>query len=130
MTLIQKLRSWARALKALLLTLWLLSRDARTPRAAKVAAIVTLAYALSPIDLIPDFIPVIGFLDDVLLVPLGVLLTLKLTPAALLTDCRQQAAAMATQRLPSSRIGLAAVIFIWLVALGAAAYFFWQKQYV
>ena len=124
----EKIRSWARALKALLLTLWLLSRDARTPRGAKLAAMVTLAYALSPIDLIPDFIPVIGFLDDVLLVPLGVLLTLKLTPAAQLADCRQQAAGMATQRLPSSRAGLAAVIFIWLVALVAAAYFFWLKQ--
>ena len=130
MTLIQKLRSWARALKALLFTLWLLSRDARTPRAAKVAALVTLAYALSPIDLIPDFIPVIGFLDDMLLVPLGVLLTLKLTPAALLAECKQQASTMATQRLPSSRVGLVAVIFIWLAALGAAAYFFWLKQYV
>ena len=124
MAFTQKIRSWARALKALLLTLWLLSRDARTPRAARVAALVTLAYALSPIDLIPDFIPVIGFLDDVLLVPLGVLLTLKLTPATLLADCRQQAATMATQRLPSSRVGLVAVIFIWLAALGTAACFF------
>lgn len=124
MAFTQKIRSWARALKALLLTLWLLSRDARTPRAARVAALVTLAYALSPIDLIPDFIPVIGFLDDVLLVPLGVLLTLKLTPAALLAECRQQAATMATQRLPSSRVGLVAVIFIWLAALGTAACFF------
>ena len=126
----EKIRSWARALKVLLLTLWLLSRDARTPRVAKLAAIVTLAYALSPIDLIPDFIPLIGFLDDVLLVPLGVLLTLKLTSAALLAECRQQAANMATQRLPSSRAGLAAVIFIWLLALAAAAYFFWLKQNV
>ena len=126
----EKIRSWARALKALLLTLWLLSRDARTPRAAKVAAMVTLAYALSPIDLIPDFIPVIGFLDDVLLVPLGVLLTIRLTPAALLAECKQQAATMATERLPSSRAGLAAIIFIWLAALGAAAYFFWLNQYV
>lgn len=126
----EKIRSWARALKALLLTLWLLSRDARTPRAAKVAAMVTLAYALSPIDLIPDFIPVIGFLDDVLLVPLGVLLTLKLTPAALLADCKQRAAAMASERLPTSRAGLVAVIFIWLLALGTAAYFFWIKQHV
>ena len=128
MQLTEKIRSWARALKALLLTLWLLSRDARAPRAAKLVAMVTLAYALSPIDLIPDFIPVIGFLDDVLLVPLGVLLTLKLTPAALLADCRQQAANMATQRLPSSRAGLAAVIFIWLLALAAATYFFWLKR--
>ena len=128
MQLTEKIRSWARALKALLLTLWLLSHDARTPRAAKLVAIVTLTYALSPIDLIPDFIPVIGFLDDVLLVPLGVLLTLKLTPAALLADCRQQAANMATQPLPSSRAGLAAVIFIWLLALAAATYFFWLKR--
>ncbi len=130
MSLVQKIRSWARSLKALLLTLWLLSRDARTPRAAKVAAMVTLAYALSPIDLIPDFIPVIGFLDDVLLVPLGVLLTLRLTPAVLLADCKQQAAVMASQRLPTSHAGLIAVIFIWLVALGAASYYFWLKQYV
>ena len=128
MQLTEKIRNWARALKALLLTLWLLSRDSRTPRAAKLAAMVTLAYALSPIDLIPDFIPVIGFLDDVLLVPLGVLLTLKLTPAALLADCRQQAANMATQPLPSSRAGLVAVISIWLLALAAAAYFFWLKR--
>ena len=130
MTLVQKIRSWARALKALLLTLWLLSRDKRTPRAAKLTAWVTLAYALSPIDLIPDFIPVIGFLDDVLLVPLGVLLTLKLTPSGLLTECKQQAAAIADQRLPSSRVGLVTVIFIWLLVLGATCYFFWFKHHV
>ena len=128
--MIQTLRNWARSLKALLLTVWLLSRDARTPRAAKVMALVTLAYALSPIDLIPDFIPVIGFLDDVLLVPLGVLITLKLTPPALLASCKQQAATMVDQRLPSSRVGLAAVILIWLLALGAAGYFFWWKPHV
>ena len=130
MSPIQKIRSWARALKALLLLLWLLSRDARTPRAAKAMALVTLAYALSPIDLIPDFIPVIGFLDDVLLVPLGVLITLKLTPSDLLVDCTQQAKAMADQRLPSSRAGLVAVLFIWLLALGAACYIFWLKHRV
>lgn len=130
MTLIQRMKGWAKALKSLLTTLWLLARDERTPRAAKLAAAVTLAYALSPIDLIPDFIPVIGFLDDVLLVPLGIWLTLRLTPAALLADCKQQAAAMANQRLPTSRTGLVAVLIIWTLAIAGAFYFFWIKRYV
>ena len=125
-----RLLQWAKALRREVLLLWLAARDARVPLLAKLLAALVVGYALSPIDLIPDFIPVIGFLDDVLLVPLGIWLTLRLTPAALLADCKQQAAAMANQRLPTSRAGLVAVLIIWTLAIAGAFYFFWIKRYV
>ena len=74
-----------------LTALWLLMKDSRTPLAAKLVAGVVVAYALSPIDLIPDFIPVLGLLDDVILVPLGVALAVKLVPPPLWAEMRQRA---------------------------------------
>jgi uncharacterized membrane protein YkvA (DUF1232 family) len=86
-----KFRQAARALKADTYALYLAYRDPRTPWYAKVWAALVVAYAFSPIDLIPDFIPVLGYLDDLLLVPLGVFLALKLIPAEVMAECRQQA---------------------------------------
>ena len=84
----EKLRRWARELKAQLLTLWFCRSHPDTPFAAKVAAALVVAYAFSPIDLIPDFIPVLGYLDDVILVPIGIYLTFKLIPSHVIADCR------------------------------------------
>lgn len=91
--------------------LWLACRDARTPWYAKLLAGVVVAYALSPIDLIPDFIPVLGLLDDLILVPLGVVLVRRLVPADVLSDCRVRAEVAAGK--PVSRVGAVIVVAVW-----------------
>ena len=84
----ERLKAWAQALKRDVVALWLAARDPRTPLAAKLLAGAVAAYALSPIDLIPDFIPVLGYLDDLLLVPAGIWLAVRLIPAGLLEELR------------------------------------------
>lgn len=83
---INSARQWARAIKRDVVALWIAARDPRTPIAAKIVASVVAAYALSPIDLIPDFIPVLGYLDDLVVVPLGILLAVRLIPTALMAE--------------------------------------------
>ena len=121
----KSLKLFAIANKATLIhyltALWLLLKDPRTPLAAKLVAGVVVAYALSPIDLIPDFIPVLGLLDDVILVPLGVALAVKLVPPPLWTEMRQQAENF-QGRLPKMMWGLLIVAAIWLVLLTAFIY--------
>ena len=90
---VERLKGWARALKRDVVALWLAARDPRTPLAAKLVAGAVAAYALSPIDLIPDFIPVLGYLDDLLLVPAGIWLAVRLIPEELLAELRAVAAA-------------------------------------
>jgi len=108
-----RLEHWARALKRMALALWIAARDPRTPFAAKLVALATSAYAFSPIDLIPDFIPVLGLLDDLLLVPAGLWLAIKLIPPALMDEFR---AAAETQNRPISRAAAAIVVVLWIVA--------------
>ena len=115
----KQLRLWARALKQDVIALYLAARDPRVPWYAKVVAACVVAYALSPIDLIPDFIPVLGYLDDLLLVPLGIALAIRLIPPALLEQHRKAAAERDAQR-PTSRVGAAIIIGIW-IALGIAS---------
>ena len=105
-----------------LTALWLLLKDSRTPLAAKLVAGVVVAYALSPIDLIPDFIPVLGLLDDVILVPLGVALAVKLVPPPLWAEMRQRADGF-QGRFPKMMWGLLIVVAIWLMLL--AAFIYW-----
>lgn len=92
------------------------------PWYAKVAALATAAYALSPIDLIPDFIPVIGYLDDLLIVPLGIWLVIKLIPAPLMADLRDEAARRLSVKPPISIAGAVFIVFLWLFAAGLIAY--------
>src|SRR5437879_7221998 len=113
MTLLQTLKRRARELKRETHVLYLVVRDPRTPWYARAIAAAVVAYALSPIDLIPDFIPVIGYLDDLIVVPLGIALVVKLIPAPVMADCRSQA--LTADRLPMSRAGAASVIALWLV---------------
>lgn len=108
------LKSWARRITTDLAALYLAARDGRTPLAAKLVAGVTLAYALSPVDLIPDFIPVLGYLDDLILVPLGILLAVRLVPPDLMAELRATAAEM--DPLPTHRGGAVLVVGLWLVA--------------
>lgn len=111
-------RERLRALKRESLVVWYAARDPRLPWPVRLLALAVAAYALSPIDLIPDFIPVLGYLDDLVLVPLGIALVVKLTPAPVLADARVRAAATAAR--PVSRAGAAVVIALWLLAVALA----------
>jgi uncharacterized membrane protein YkvA (DUF1232 family) len=107
MSVVENWKARARQLKADVYALYFACRDPRTPWYAKLLAAVVVAYALSPIDLIPDFIPILGYLDDLILVPLGILAVVKLIPPEVLGECRERAAE-ATSR-PTSWI---AAVFI------------------
>lgn len=116
----QALRAWARTLKRDVLALYLAARDKRTPWLARLLALAVAAYALSPIDLIPDFVPVLGYLDDIILVPLGIWLALRLIPADLIAEHR--AAAMTMVRRPVSRNAAAVIAVAWI---GGAVLLVW-----
>ena len=104
-----------------LLALWKLVRHRDTPRAPKLIALLVLAYALSPIDLIPDFIPVIGLLDDVILVPMGIALAVRLTPPHL-WQARMAEAEASADKLPRLWWGVLLIVLIWLLLLGLFAW--------
>jgi uncharacterized membrane protein YkvA (DUF1232 family) len=117
MTLIASTRAWARRIKRDALTLWFARSHPATPWYAKALGGVVVAYALSPIDLIPDFIPVLGYLDDVILLPALIWLTLRLLPPVVVTDSRLKAEQwMAAQRAkPRSRVGGVVIVLLWLL---------------
>ena len=110
----KSLRNWARRLKRDALIVWLAARHPAVPLAAKAVAALVAAYAFSPIDLIPDFIPVLGLIDDLLIVPAGLWLAFRLIPAPLQEELRAAAAGMAQR--PVSRVGLMLVIAMWALA--------------
>lgn len=112
MRIIDNAKSWARAIKRDVVALWIAARDPRVPLHVKLSAAAVAAYALSPIDLIPDFVPILGYLDDLLIVPLGILLVVKMIPPELMAEFREQAAGQAK---PVSRAGLAVIVAIWVV---------------
>ena len=122
--MMKRLKDWARAIKRDVIALWLAARDPRVPWHAKAVAGMVAAYALSPIDLIPDFIPVLGYLDDLLIVPLGILLAVRLVPQPVMAELRARAV---DQRRPTSRAGLAAVILIWLASIALIAWLVWPR---
>lgn len=113
MSLLHRHQQWARMLKRDAMALYLAARDPRVPWYAKAVAAGVAAYALSPIDLIPDFIPVLGYLDDLVLVPLGIALAVRLIPPALFEEHREQAAARIAAR-PVSQVGALVIIAIWV----------------
>ena len=110
-------KSRLRSLRTEVHALWLAYRDPRVPWYAKLVAACVLAYALSPIDLIPDFIPVVGHLDDIVLVPAGLFLAFKLVPKDVLAECRQRANDIADRRHPIGWIGAAVVVAVWIALL-------------
>jgi uncharacterized membrane protein YkvA (DUF1232 family) len=116
----EKAKAWARNLKRDVFALWIAARDPRTPISAKLVAGAVAAYALSPIDLIPDFIPILGYLDDLLIVPLGIMVAVRLIPATLMADFRQQA--LERGKRPTSVAAAAVIAMIWLAAITACAY--------
>lgn len=116
------LKAWAQRLKRDVLALWLATRDARVPARAKIVAGLVAAYALSPVDLIPDFVPVLGYLDDLLIVPFGIWIALNLIAQAVMDDLRAQAAG---RLRPVSWGGLAIVVTIWVTAAALTAWLLW-----
>ena len=128
MRILEKLKVWAKRIKRDGVTLWFASKHAGTPWVAKALGVFVVAYALSPIDLIPDFIPVLGYVDDVILLPGLIWLAIKLLPPDVLADCRSAADEwmQATGSKPSSSAGAVLIVLLWL-AIGAARWF-WLVQ--
>ncbi len=124
------MKTWAKRSKRDGVTLWFAGKHPRTPWYAKGLGVFVVAYALSPIDLIPDFIPVLGYVDDMLLLPALIWLTVKLLPPEILAECRSQADAwmQANGAKPRSRFGMALIVLVWLSA-GAAAWW-WLKPHL
>ena len=127
--LLTRLRARVRALEADTYALYLAARDPRVPWPAKAVAAITVAYALSPIDLIPDFIPVIGHLDDLVLVPLGLALAIRLIPPPILAEHRAEAARRFAHGGPRSRVGIVLVAVVWLLGLVWLARVFWSRAH-
>jgi uncharacterized membrane protein YkvA (DUF1232 family) len=119
-TWLQSLKDRARRLQTEVYVLYLAARDPRVPWYARTLAAIVAAYALSPIDLIPDFIPVVGYLDDLIIVPLGIVVVLRLIPAEVMADCRARAAASVASKRPVSRVAAVAVVAIWVALLALA----------
>jgi uncharacterized membrane protein YkvA (DUF1232 family) len=126
--MIERARGWAKRIKTDTVALYLAARDPRTPWGARIVAGLVVAYALSPLDLIPDFVPILGYLDDLLLVPLGILLALRLIPDPVLTDSRNRSREALGDGKPTSRAGLAIVLAIWLLTAGLCVWIvFWRR---
>ena len=121
--MVSRSKIWADAAKYDVAALWIASHDARVPIGAKIIAGMAVAYALSPIDLIPDFIPVLGYLDDLIVVPMGLWLAIRLVPPALMTEFRGQAEAL--NELPSNRTAAVVVVIIWIAVMAAILWAFW-----
>lgn len=112
--MLQQWKATVRKLKEDIYTLYLAYRDPRVPFSAKVVLILTVAYAFSPIDLIPDFIPVLGYLDDLILLPLGIWLSLKLLPAEVVEEYRVKARQQLLERKPNYFMA-AVIVLVWLL---------------
>ena len=126
--MLSQIKGWARRLKRDSHAVYLAARDPRVPWHVKLLALAVAGYALSPIDLIPDFIPVVGYLDDLVIVPLGVWLVVSLIPAEIMSECRAKANAAVSR--PISRGGMVAIILLWMAGafvLGWTVYSRWNR---
>jgi uncharacterized membrane protein YkvA (DUF1232 family) len=122
--MIKRLLQWAKLLKREAVTLWFCTRHPLTPLAAKLLALFVVAYAFSPIDLIPDFIPVLGYLDEAILLPIGIWITLKLIPQPVIESSRMEAERWLAEKhaKPRNWFGAAVIIVLWI----AAAWLAWR----
>jgi uncharacterized membrane protein YkvA (DUF1232 family) len=114
------IKSWktkSKRLKSEVYALYLASKDPRTPWYAKILAALIMSYALSPIDLIPDFIPIAGYVDDLILIPLGIALLIKIIPKDILEECRARAESYFSGRKPKSWVAAIIIILIWILAI-------------
>ena len=127
--MLSRLKSWARNLKRNAHAIYFAARDPRTPWYARGLAAAVAAYALSPVDLIPDFIPVIGYVDDLIIVPLGLWLVISLIPDELMAEYRTRADEASSS--PNSLGGMVAIVLLWIAgaaALGWIAYRIWTRS--
>lgn len=120
-TVLARIETWANRIKRDVVVVYLAARDPRVPWYARALAAAVAAYAVSPIDLIPDFIPVLGYLDDAILLPLGIAAVVRMVPAHVMTDLRQQAEHRLRQRLAGTAAAVAVVV-IWLVVLAGTVW--------
>lgn len=130
MRISDNLKAWAKRIKRDGVTLWFAGKNPRTPWYAKALGVFVVAYALSPVDLIPDFIPVLGYVDDVLLLPVLIWLAIRLLPPGVLAECRGRAEEwmQANGSKPSSRAGAVLVVSLWLGSVVAA--WLWFKPHL
>ncbi|WP_249596791.1 YkvA family protein [Peribacillus frigoritolerans] len=112
-----KIKTWARSLKRQIFILYFACKDERVPWHAKVFTACVVAYAFSPIDIIPDFIPILGYLDDVILVPIGIMIALKMIPKSVLTDCEDKAEEMMKNGKPKNWIVGSLIVMIWVLII-------------
>jgi uncharacterized membrane protein YkvA (DUF1232 family) len=120
-----RLKEWLRTIKRDVIAVYLAARDPRVPWYAKVLALCVAGYALSPIDLIPDFIPVLGYLDDVIIVPLGILAVIKLIPPQIMAEHRTAAAAVAEG--PTSLTAAVVIAVIWAAPIGLVTWWAYRR---
>ena len=118
-------KDWARSVKRDVLALGYAARDSRVPWYAKAVAAFAVAYALSPIDLIPDFVPILGYADDLVILPLAIMLAVKLIPEALMDEFRERASALASR--PTSNAGAVLVVLVWIAVTVAIAIWLWPR---
>ncbi|MED4690385.1 YkvA family protein [Peribacillus frigoritolerans] len=124
-----KIKTWARSLKRQIFILYFACKDERVPWHAKVFTACVVAYAFSPIDIIPDFIPILGYLDDVILVPIGIMIALKMIPKNVLTDCEVKAEEMMKIGKPKNWIVGSLIVMIWvLIIIWAIIYIYRLKN--
>jgi uncharacterized membrane protein YkvA (DUF1232 family) len=121
--MIDTLKRWASRLKRDVIALYLAARDPGTPWYAKAMAALVAAYALSPIDLIPDFIPILGYIDDLILVPVGIILATRMIPDDIMAACREKATVIAQR--PTSTAGMVLIASIWILCAVGLAILWW-----
>ena len=121
--MLKNLKQKAKALKKELYALYLAYKDPRVPWYARVIAIIVVGYAFSPIDLIPDPIPVLGYLDDLILIPLGIALVIKLVPPEVLNECREKAGQRLYENKPKNWVAACIIILIWIVLFAVVGYY-------
>jgi len=129
MPFLEWIKQRARRLKAETLALYLAARHPGTPWYAKFFVAAIVAYAFSPIDLIPDFVPVLGYVDDLILIPLGIALAVKMVPSSVLTECRARAQEVVLNGKPTSRLAAAVIVLVW-IALATLCVLWAYKAFV
>lgn len=128
MNILETWKNWSKKLKLQTYTLYYAYKDPMTPWYAKMWGAVVVAYAFSPIDLIPDFVPIVGYLDDLILIPLGIALAVKLIPKEILIKCRQQAQERIDSKRPVNWIAGGIIIAIWIMMFYAVVYIILKRM--